>query len=103
MQLLGHDRGAGRPRHLGHRAETSAASSSQAARRAWTRCSTIYGRNAQIPSLCSVPTCSVGMSLFPWTLTSESLCVLLLLEPLRGTRPRALLALLGPTAQRRLG
>lgn len=37
MQLLGHDRGAGSLRCLGHRAEASAASSSQAACR-----STIY-------------------------------------------------------------
>lgn len=38
VQLLGHDRGAGSPRHLGHRAETSAVSSSQTAQQVLRRC-----------------------------------------------------------------
>lgn len=38
VQLLGHDRGARSPRYLGHRAETSAVSSSQTAQRVLRRC-----------------------------------------------------------------
>lgn len=104
MQLLGHDRGARSPRCLGHRAETSTASSSQAARRALTICSTIY----------YLPECSdaiVVVSAYlpgrhesvPVALDERVLVYSLASGATSGIRPRALLALLRPTARRRPG